>query len=166
MSPMDWAVRPLQKYAQFSGRASRAEFWWYMLFVVVAAVVLAIVESALGLQALFLIYGPMTVILVLATFVPSLAVQVRRLHDTNRSGWWLLGMYIPYAIMLALMPSMMTPGEGGIPNLGSAAIAGLLSLIVMVMAIVLLVFYVLRGTSGPNSYGPDPYGADVEQVFA
>jgi|SRR5215208_2271469 len=165
MSPIDWAKRPLQKYADFSGRAPRAEFWWYCLFVVIAVIVVVTLENLLGLGKVVLMYGPLSLVMALGLFVPGLAVQVRRLHDRNQPGWWLLGLYVPYALMLAITPTLSS-GEGGVPSLGTAAIAGILGLIVLVVAIVMLVFYCLPGTPGPNAYGPDPYGEGVDQVFA
>ena len=91
MTPVDWAKRPLQKYADFTGRASRAEYWWYVLGIIIVAIVLSIIESILGLGKIVLgVYGPLTALLWLATIVPGIAVGVRRLHDTNRSGWWML----------------------------------------------------------------------------
>jgi uncharacterized membrane protein YhaH (DUF805 family) len=167
MSPIDWANRPLQKYADFSGRAPRAEFWWYTLAVIVAAIIAMVIERTLGFGRLFLEYVPLTMLIVLGTFIPSLAVQVRRLHDTNKPGWWLLAMYVPYAVLLLMTPGMTGGAMAGTaPSGGSIAVFGLLGLVILVMAIVLLVFYVLPGTRGPNNYGPDPYGDDVEKVFA
>ena len=159
MSPVDWAKRPLQKYADFSGRAPRAELWWYCLLVVVAAIVAMIVESMLGIGNVLLMYGPLTLLIVVGTFVPTLAVQVRRLHDRNQPGWWLLAFYGPYFVMLAMTPSIVSP-DAAAPSMGSAGLAMLLGLAVMVIAIVLLVFYVLPGTPGDNRYGPDPYGRE------
>src|SRR4051794_12279523 len=98
MSPIDWAKRPLQKYADFTGRAPRAEYWWFTLAVVIMFVVLSIIESIAGLNKMVLgVYGPLTVLLWLGVLVPSFSVGVRRLHDTNRSGWWLL-LVVPYAM--------------------------------------------------------------------
>src|SRR4051812_19240110 len=97
MSPLDWAKRPLQKYADFTGRAPRAEYWWFFLGVIIAYLAAAIVDSILGLNHLVLgVYGPVTILLWLATLVPSIAVGVRRLHDTDRSGWWILLPVVPY----------------------------------------------------------------------
>ncbi|HVM22463.1 MAG TPA: DUF805 domain-containing protein [Sphingomicrobium sp.] len=91
LSPIDWAKRPLQKYADFSGRAPRAEYWWFALAVVVAYIVAGIIEGIVGINTMLAgVYGPLTALLALALLVPSLAVGVRRLHDTNRSAWWLL----------------------------------------------------------------------------
>lgn len=118
---MEWATLPLKKYADFSGRARRKEYWMFTLLLVVLGFVLGIVEGVLGLSGAVGPYGPLSLLFLLAIIVPSIAVGVRRLHDTGRSGWWML---------IALVPFI-----GGI---------------------VLLVFYVLDGTRGPNEYGPDP----------
>ena len=157
MTPIDWAKRPFEKYADFSGRAPRAEFWWFVLAVVVAAIVVTIIESIVGLGPVLLVYGPLTLLLLAGTFVPMLAAQVRRLHDTNKSGLWLLAFYIPYGVMLATLPAV-DPNTGAPASLNSAAITGILGLVVMVIGIVLLVFYVLPSKPGDNRYGPNPYG--------
>jgi uncharacterized membrane protein YhaH (DUF805 family) len=166
MSPIDWAKRPIQKYADFKGRAPRAEYWWFVLGIVVAFIVLAIVEGVLGMNRMVAgVYGPLVVLLWLGTLVPQVAVGVRRLHDTDRTGWWLLAPIVPYAIGFAMMgPAALNPESG--MSMASAGGAMIFMLIGMVLGIVLLVFYILPGTKGPNKYGPDPYGADVEQVFA
>jgi uncharacterized membrane protein YhaH (DUF805 family) len=156
LTPVDWAKRPiLEKYADFSGRAPRAEYWWYALALIVAFIVVGIVESILGIHhMIFYVYGPLTVLLWLATIVPSLAVGVRRLHDTNRSGWWILVPIVPYALAIAIAgPAIVAGGMGA--GLG---IAALLMLIGMLAAILLLVFMVLPTTPGDNRYGPNPYG--------
>jgi uncharacterized membrane protein YhaH (DUF805 family) len=152
MTPIDWAKRPLQKYADFSGRAPRAEYRWFFLAIIVAYVVLSIVENIVGLDGMVAgVYGPLTVLLWIATLVPQIAVGVRRLHDTNRTGWWLLAPIVPYAIALALAgPAILS---GSMTGLG---LSGLFLLVGFVAAIVLLVFLVLPGTRGENAYGPDP----------
>jgi uncharacterized membrane protein YhaH (DUF805 family) len=91
------AVRSvLTNYATFSGRARRAEYWWFVLAYVLAFVVAAIVDAAIGAQIL-------EIVLVLGLIVPSLAVSVRRLHDTDRSGWWLLLGLIPFGSIVVLV---------------------------------------------------------------
>jgi uncharacterized membrane protein YhaH (DUF805 family) len=157
MTPIDWAKRPIQKYADFTGRAPRAEYWWFVLAMVIIFVALTIVESIVGLNKMvFGVYGPLTTLLWLAVLVPSLSVGVRRLHDTNRSGWWLLLM-VPYAIGGVLMVRSMSAAAaaGTVPGFGAA---GILMLIGFVCVIVLLLFYCLAGTPGDNRYGPNPYG--------
>ena len=108
---------PLLKYATFSGRARRKEYWLFVLFVVVVSLVANGIDMLLGFAEL----GPVYFIWGLVTLLPSLAVGARRLHDTGRSGWWLL-----------------------------------LSLVPVLGWIVLIVFFCIRGESGPNRFGPDP----------
>ena len=162
LSPIDWAKRPIQKYSDFTGRAPRAEYWWYTLAVIVAAIVIGIVEGILGLDGTVGPYGLLSLVFMLALLVPGLAVTARRLHDTNRSGWWMLIAVVPYALMAVLGIMAATSGSA----MGALAVVGLFSIVALIGAIALLVFMVLPGTRGPNKYGPDPYGADVEQVFA
>ncbi|HET8750253.1 MAG TPA: DUF805 domain-containing protein [Sphingomicrobium sp.] len=163
MSPVDWARRPIQKYADFTGRASRAEYWWYALALIIAYVVLSIVEGILGIKGMvFGYYGPLTCLLWLATIIPGIAVGIRRLHDTNRSGWWLLLPIIPYAVAIVLGgPAIMAGGMGA--GLGLAA---LFLFIGFICAVALIVFLVLPGTAGENRYGPNPYGGDSGAAIA
>ena len=88
-SIVDWAVKCLKNYANFTGRARRKEFWFFSLAMFIAAIIIAIIDGILGTYPLFY------TLLILGTFVPSLAVGVRRLHDTGRSGWWYLICLIP-----------------------------------------------------------------------
>lgn len=143
---MEWATLPLKKYAEFTGRSRRKEYWMYILLLIVLMVVATLIERMLGLTGMVGPYGPLTALIALGTLVPSIAVGIRRLHDTNRSGWWLLILYAP-AIISMLLPML------GIINLSLAMILSIVSLIGL---IVLIVFFVMEGTKGPNQYGPDP----------
>ena len=156
MSPVDWAKRPIEKYADFSGRAPRAEYWWFVLATIIAYIVVMIVDSILGLDGMAGPYGLLSLVLMLALLVPSLSVTVRRLHDTNRSGWWMLVAIIPYFIMGVLAGGAIASG-----SMGALAGVGLISLVALAGAIVLLVFMVLPGTTGDNRFGADPYGSDA-----
>jgi uncharacterized membrane protein YhaH (DUF805 family) len=163
MTPVDWAKRPIEKYADFTGRASRPEYWWYVLAVLVAYIVVGIVESILGIHHMILYsYGPLSALLWLATLVPSLAAGVRRLHDTNRSGWWILLPIIPYCLGMVLGGAALMAGAasggGGVGMMAGAGIAGLFMLVGFVCVLVLLFFMVQPGTRGDNQYGPDPSG--------
>ena len=97
-----------QKYVTFSGRSSRAAYWWWVLFDLLAVLVAFIVDSALGTMPLFY------VLTALALFLPGLAVLVRRLHDTSRSGWWILIGLIPIVGSIVLLVFTLLPTEG--PN--------------------------------------------------
>jgi uncharacterized membrane protein YhaH (DUF805 family) len=185
-SAFAWALTPLQKYAQFSGRAPRAEFWWFTLFMLLAYVAIwfLVIGSVGGMAAagaepsagMFGAMGAGMIFLLLfwlALIIPTIAVGVRRLHDTNRSGWWLGGFYALYAVYMAMsfgtvMSAGLNLAAAPEPNMGALGITMILALVMLVYTIVLLVFYCLPGTPGPNNYGPDPYGAheNLEGVFS
>jgi uncharacterized membrane protein YhaH (DUF805 family) len=119
------AVRSVvvERYADFQGRSPRSEFWWFALFYMLLSLgvgMIAAVSDTLG--------GILNLVVTICLLVPSLAVSIRRLHDTDRTGWWIL-LYL-------------------IPVIGT---------------IVLIVFYVQRGTDGDNRFGPDPLGNVVER---
>ena len=162
LTPVDWAKLPLQKYADFSGRAPRAEYWWYTLGLIIAYIVIMIVESITGLKGMVLgVYGPITLLLALGTIVPNIAVGVRRLHDTNRSAWWLL-LLAPY-LLFAILTVMALRSGGGMAAIGAAGIVGVVG---MVCCIVYLVLMVLPSQPGENRYGPNPYGEGGAAVAA
>ena len=78
-----------KKYAEFLGRASRSEFWWFALFCFIGGIVTAVVDAMiLGYSSES--YGPTNIIFTVVTFLPGIAVGARRLHDINKSGWWQL----------------------------------------------------------------------------
>jgi uncharacterized membrane protein YhaH (DUF805 family) len=138
----------LQKYATFSGRASRSEYWWFMLTVIAVLVLPGLgfsVAQSLGVpvDAGYLANAVVTVgsiffaIFGLAILIPSLAVTVRRFHDINLSGWWYLGLVL--ATFVPVVGFLATLANFGIP--------------------------VLKGTQGPNRFGPDPLKPDATSVF-
>jgi uncharacterized membrane protein YhaH (DUF805 family) len=86
------------KYATFPGRAARSEFWYWQLFILLAGLVVAVVDAVLGLHS-----KPLGLIFYLVTLVPTLAVGARRLHDTGRSGWWLLLWLVPVTGWIVLL---------------------------------------------------------------
>ena len=154
MTPIDWATRPLKKYADFTGRAPRAEFWWFYLGTLVAYLVAMIVDSLVGIELLGP-YGLFTLLIAVALILPGLAATVRRLHDTNRSGWWVLIAVVPYFIMGVMMGRSMASGD----TAGMAS-AGLVGLIALAGGIAMIVFMVLPGNKGDNRFGPDPYAGE------
>jgi uncharacterized membrane protein YhaH (DUF805 family) len=117
------AVRSaFSKFATFSGRARRAEYWWFTLFCALASVVLSILDATLlghgGPQS-----GPFDGLWSLIAFLPSLSVMVRRLHDVNRSGWWFWIVLIPLVGALILLWWMIKPGDAGDNDFGPDPIA-------------------------------------------
>ena len=112
-------VSGFRNYATFAGRAPRSEYWFWTLFAILVGAAAAILDAAFfpGLNV-----RPVHSLVSLALLLPGIAVSVRRLHDLDRSGWWML---------------IILTGIG---------------------LILLLVWFCLRGTPGPNRYGPDPLG--------
>jgi uncharacterized membrane protein YhaH (DUF805 family) len=109
---MEWYLAALRKYAVFSGRARRKEYWMFALVNTLVMIGLAVVggvfgdEAGLGGLVLYLLY-------VAATLIPGLAVSVRRLHDTGRSGWWLLISVVPIVGPIVLLVFTVQDGEPG-----------------------------------------------------
>ena len=101
------------KYAQFSGRSRRKEFWLFYLMLIIATVVLTGVDILIGAFDPVSGFGLLSGIFTLAIIVPSLAVSVRRLHDTNRSGWWLLLSVIPLLGTIVLLIFWCMKGTQG-----------------------------------------------------
>ena len=139
-----------QKYADFSGRASRSEFWWFILFTIIARMLAALIPGV-------------GFIVGLALLLPYLSVTARRLHDINRTGWWLLllsgvgvvGM-IPGAYIGVGIANWAGGGLSGMILLSSilALSGGYLGLIAGFL--VMLPFLIKPGDPGPNRYGLDP----------
>ena len=107
------AVRScLSKYAQFGGRATRAEYWWFFLFYVLSYVVAFFLDTVLNTSLVI------TVLVILALVLPLLSVSIRRLHDTGHSGWWYLIAFVPiigglWLLFLLLQPSSSSMNEYG-----------------------------------------------------
>ncbi|UYM17088.1 DUF805 domain-containing protein [Endozoicomonas euniceicola] len=87
---MEWYLKVLKQYAVFSGRARRKEYWMFTLFNLLIAFAISFIEIMLGG------YGTIGSLYILAVLIPAIAVSVRRLHDIDRSGWWLLIGLIPF----------------------------------------------------------------------
>ncbi|HYN64502.1 MAG TPA: DUF805 domain-containing protein [Candidatus Limnocylindrales bacterium] len=122
MGPVEAVQTCLRKYVVFSGRASRPEFWWFFLFYIVALLVVAAIDGVLKAS------GILYAIAALGLVLPSLAAYIRRLHDTDHSGWWILISLIPLigAIwLIILLASTGTPGPNrfGDPPVASVAAA-------------------------------------------
>lgn len=96
-----------RKYVDFTGRASRPEYWWFFLSYVIVYFVALVLDAALGTS------GVLTLLVALAYFLPMLAAGVRRLHDTGRSGWWLLISLVPFVGAIVLIVFLASPGEPG-----------------------------------------------------
>ncbi len=152
---MDWMILPFKRYAEFTGRSRRMEYWMFTLLNVIVITVLVLVvmgaggaaglfepdasgAPAAGFGALFGGMGLLIVLYVLAILIPSIAVTVRRLHDRDMSGWWYLG----------------------------AIVGGMIPVVGFLVSIAFLVLMALPGTPGTNRFGPDPKGVGEAETFA
>ena len=113
-----------QNYVNFSGRASRSAYWYWTLFAVLMSIASKLLDVTLfpGLDT-----SPINSLVGLALFLPGLAIAVRRLHDLDRTGWWLLIIFTVIGIL------------------------------------VILIWFCMRGTAGPNRFGPDPLAVEPLQ---
>lgn len=104
---------PLTKrYAQFNGRASRSEFWWFQLFILIVSIplhLLSFYAGHSGSQGLALVATGLSVVMWLVFVLPCMAATIRRLHDTDRSGWWMLLAFVPF-VSLVLLVFLLLPG--------------------------------------------------------
>jgi uncharacterized membrane protein YhaH (DUF805 family) len=108
MEPINWFMKVVtQHYFDFNGRARRAEFWWYILVVLIISVILNVIDSIVHLN------GILGGLFSLALLLPNLGVAVRRLHDINRSGWWLLIAFVPIVGAILLIYWDAQPGTSG-----------------------------------------------------
>jgi uncharacterized membrane protein YhaH (DUF805 family) len=96
-------ARGFEKYVGFSGRATRAEFWWWTLFAWLVGVAASIVDNIIASSSNMATFTGVQLVLSLVLFLPGLAVAVRRLHDTGRSGWWWLIAFLPCAGIIVLI---------------------------------------------------------------
>ena len=136
------------KYATFSGRARRSEYWYFYLFNILVSIVLAFL-ARIQPSLVFLTY-----IYSLAVIIPGLAVAVRRLHDIGKSGWYILVPLFPYLLLvIALTVSFVLGSE---PSTTSWIIIGIFALGVLALTIMLIVWFCRDSQPGENQWGPNP----------
>jgi uncharacterized membrane protein YhaH (DUF805 family) len=110
---MNWYLTVLKKYAVFSGRARRKEYWMFVLFNMIFAAVAALLDNLLGMAIENVGYGLLYILYMLAVLVPSLAVMIRRLHDIGKSGWWFFISFIPLIGSIWLLVLLVTDSQPG-----------------------------------------------------
>ncbi|MDS4012838.1 MAG: DUF805 domain-containing protein [Candidatus Accumulibacter sp.] len=110
---MRFFVRAFQKFADFKGRASRGEYWYFLLFSILIIVLLTVLDVMLGIWNEESGLGVLGAIWGLIILVPSLSVGARRLHDTNRSGWWQLINFVPWVGPIVLLVLLALEGTDG-----------------------------------------------------
>lgn len=145
MKLLESAIHTLKHYADFQGRASRSEFWYFFFFVILANAAARFVDLLLGSRGY--LPGPVTGLVGLLLFVPQIAVAVRRLHDIGRSG---KELFVPIG-MLILMPLIVALSG----FLGRIVALGYAGIVLLVFANLLLLL-TKKGSSIPNRFGAAP----------
>ncbi len=112
-----------KNYAVFSGRATRSAFWWFYLFTIIVGIAISLIENAMGSSGLAGGLGIISIIWTLAVILPIVGLVIRRLHDTDQSGWWWLSMLGFGVGVIVLIVFMAIPGTQGDNKFGSPAIA-------------------------------------------
>ena len=158
------------KYADFTGRARRSEYWWFYLFtfLVMLLPILVIIFSALigavsggddiptGWLIPIIIAAIVLFVMMLVFLVPTLAVQTRRLHDTGRSGWWIVANYAISFVASFVRAILLDFNDFAGTSKGAIAVCVLLYLINLGIGIAIFVFTLLDSHKGENQYGPSP----------
>jgi uncharacterized membrane protein YhaH (DUF805 family) len=114
---MNWYLAVVKKYAVFSGRARRKEYWMFVLFNIIFSFVATLLDSVIGTTS-DSGYGLLSVLYSLAVLLPTLAVGIRRLHDIGKSGWWLLITLIPLIGSIWLLVLFATDSQPGVNAYG------------------------------------------------
>lgn len=115
---MSWYGEAWNKYADFSGRARRKEYWYFVLFNLIIVMALVYVDVSIGAINYETGFGLMSGVFYLVALIPTLAVLVRRLHDTGRSGWWFFVYFIPLVGPFILFFFLIQGGQSGFNDHG------------------------------------------------
>lgn len=155
------AVRSvLSKYATFSGRASRSEYWWFYLFTILVNIGTSIIDAVLN-TGFDNEIGIVSTVASLALLLPSIAVTARRLHDIGRTGWWMLFPVVTIlatvvVAFVALFDALLGADADFRPAISWVLVLLVCGLLALAACITMLVFLCLDSTPGPNKYGPSP----------
>lgn len=177
---MKWYFLALSKYATFTGRSRRKEFWWFVVINIVFTILTRILDRMLGLSfsGHFMSNGWIGTVYGLAMFIPALAVNVRRLHDIGKSGWvyvrFLLAFFIgSLAYVVSMVMTVMK--DGGVQAIqdgdfdptmymGSFMLG---TLIYVLVALALTIWYLALmfrdSQPGENKWGPNPKGVGMQE---
>ena len=155
------AVHAFQKYATFRGRATRREYWSFVLFsflvhlatVIVLNMLVVLAATAGSAGALEALPDTVDTLFTIVFFLPTLAVTVRRLHDTGHTGWWAVAPYGSILLLIPLAVLAYTAHDAGMA-LG-------VSMIVIAMAILGIAIYIFIQTLMPSQHGPNKYGPSL-----
>ena len=110
---MEWYIKVIKSYSDFNSRARRKEYWMFTLWNIIFALLASLLDYSFGIVYPLVGYGPLYIAYALFVLVPGIAVAVRRLHDTGKSGWMYLVAFIPIAGWIWLLILFITEGDQG-----------------------------------------------------
>ena len=159
VTPVEAVARGFSKYADFSGRATRAEYWWWMLFTSIVSTALNVLDRGFGegiLQTVLTVFS-------LAVLLPTFAVTFRRLHDIGKTGWWHFGWLGIVLISWVTAGILLLATGVDLANwdplsASTSSIVVLIAAIVSTLVVLVwsIVWLARQGESGQNRFGPDP----------
>jgi uncharacterized membrane protein YhaH (DUF805 family) len=135
---MNWMMMPLKRFADFAGRSRRLEFWLFWALLLTAQLIATYIDRALDRDPVAAGMGIVALAVNLTLIIPAASVGVRRLHDTARSGWWMLLLGVPFVAFMVVPQNVVAAGA------------------LVIGALVVLVLTVQPGDVGSNAYGHDP----------
>jgi uncharacterized membrane protein YhaH (DUF805 family) len=157
---MDYYIYVLKNFANFKGRARRAEYWWFVLINILVGLGISVLDILI--TASFGLVLHLSTIYYLAILLPGAAVTVRRLHDLNASGWWFVGLVL-FSMVTWVLAMGALFGLAFAP--AGFAFEWFLGLFVVgqVLGLIFVFFMCRRGTRGENRFGPDPLAEDDQR---
>lgn len=147
---MNYYVRALKKYADFKGRDTRPQFWYFYLIHFIISLILGVIDNFIGSEIFVGLYG-------LAVLIPTLAIMTRRLHDIGKSGWWILTLFlVPFGLFIALTIILLIvlAITGMTPDPFSTALMS--PVIILIIFAYFIYLFAPKGENKPNKYGPVP----------
>ncbi len=157
ISPFGRYIGCFKKYATFQGRANRAEYWWFFLFNLLASIVLSIASFMLSIVSFEIPFVSLGTAYSIISLFPNMAVSVRRMHDTNHSGWWYFFpmictvAFLPVLVMSVFLLDDPSANEDQVMMIPFFVGGG-----AVVFWIIYFIFTLLPGTKGENRYGKVP----------
>ena len=143
-----------RKYITTSGRASRSEYWWFVLAVFLMSIVAAVIDMILFGAAPEGSGGPLSLLVSLGTFIPSVTAAIRRLHDTGKPWYYLLVPILGLAVGVGIMMA-----------LGGGSIGAVLGVIAIAAGFLLQLWWLIKPSDpGTNAFGPNPFDGGDENV--
>lgn len=151
-----WYFLAFKKYFVIRGRSTRSEYWFFFLFNLIAGIVLNLLDQVFGLYNVEEEMGILGSLYALIALIPGITVTVRRLHDSGRSGWWLLSLVLSMVALIVSMVMGVIESEYGEPSDALYVFIGVSILLTLILLVTIFIFTLLDSQRGSNRFGPNP----------